>query len=32
MEEETLLILDASVAVKWFTMEPLRDKALIIKG
>ena len=31
MEEETLLILDASVAVKWFTMEPLRDKALIIR-
>ncbi|MCD6260933.1 MAG: type II toxin-antitoxin system VapC family toxin [Thaumarchaeota archaeon] len=32
MEEETLLILDASVAVKWFTMEPLRDKALIIRN
>ena len=31
MEKETLLILDASVAVKWFTMEPLRDKALIIR-
>jgi len=31
VEEETLLILDASVAVKWFTMEPLRDKALIIR-
>jgi len=31
MEEETLLVLDASVAVKWFTMEPLRDKALIIR-
>ena len=31
MEEETLLILDASVAVKWFTIEPLRDKALIIR-
>jgi len=30
--EETLLILDASVAVKWFTMEPLRDKALIIRN
>ena len=32
MEEETLLILDATVAVKWFTMEPLRDKALIIRN
>ena len=31
MEKETILILDASVAVKWFTMEPLRDKALIIR-
>ena len=31
MEKETLLILDASVAVKWFTIEPLRDKALIIR-
>jgi len=31
MEKETVLILDASVAVKWFTMEPLRDKALIIR-
>ena len=32
MEKETILILDASVAVKWFTMEPLRDKALIIRN
>ncbi|MDJ0270471.1 MAG: type II toxin-antitoxin system VapC family toxin [Aigarchaeota archaeon] len=28
---EKALILDASIAVKWFTAEPLRDKALIIR-
>ena len=31
MEKETVLILDASVAVKWFTMEPLRDKEVVMK-
>ena len=31
MEEEEVLILDASVAVKWSTDEPLREKALIIR-
>lgn len=31
MEEEKILVLDASVAVKWFNVEPLRDKALIIR-
>lgn len=31
MEEEKVLVLDASVAVKWFNVEPLRDKALIIR-
>lgn len=31
MEEEKILVLDASVAVKWFNVEPLREKALIIR-
>ncbi|MCX8193642.1 MAG: type II toxin-antitoxin system VapC family toxin [Nitrososphaeria archaeon] len=31
MEEEEVFVLDASVAVKWFNVEPLRDKALIIR-
>jgi predicted nucleic acid-binding protein len=31
MAEEEILILDASVAVKWFNPEPLRDKALEIR-
>lgn len=31
MEEEKVLVLDATVAVKWFTNEPLRDKALLIR-
>ncbi len=32
MEEEKILVLDASVAVKWFNVEPFRDKALIIRN
>ncbi|MEM1976941.1 MAG: type II toxin-antitoxin system VapC family toxin [Nitrososphaerota archaeon] len=32
MEEEKILVLDASVAVKWFNVEPLREKALIIRN
>lgn len=31
MEEEKILVLDASVAVKWFNVEPFRDKALIMR-
>jgi len=31
MEEEKVLVLDATVAVKWFTNEPLRNKALLIR-
>ena len=31
MAEEKILVLDASVAVKWFNPEPLRDKALEIR-
>lgn len=31
MEEEKVLVLDASVAVKWFNVEPFRDKALLIR-
>lgn len=31
MEEEKILVLDASIAVKWFNIEPFRDKALIIR-
>ena len=31
MAEEEVLILDASVAIKWFTHEPLREKALVIR-
>lgn len=31
MEGEKVLVLDASLAVKWFNVEPLRDKALIIR-
>jgi len=31
MEEEKVLVLDATVVVKWFTNEPLRDKALLIR-
>ncbi|MEM4374497.1 MAG: type II toxin-antitoxin system VapC family toxin [Nitrososphaerota archaeon] len=30
MEEEKVLVLDASVAVKWFSAEQLREKALLI--
>jgi len=32
MAEKKILVLDASVAVKWFTLEPLRDKALAIRN
>ncbi|MEM1949829.1 MAG: type II toxin-antitoxin system VapC family toxin [Candidatus Caldarchaeum sp.] len=32
MEEEKVLVLDASVAVKWFNVEPLREKALTIRN
>ncbi|MEM4346493.1 MAG: type II toxin-antitoxin system VapC family toxin [Candidatus Caldarchaeum sp.] len=32
MEEEKILVLDASVAVKWFNVEPLREKALTIRS
>ncbi|MEM0441161.1 MAG: type II toxin-antitoxin system VapC family toxin [Candidatus Caldarchaeum sp.] len=31
MEEEKILVLDASVAVKWFNIEPLREKALLVR-
>ena len=31
MEEEKILVLDASIAVKWFNVEPLRDKALLLR-
>ncbi|MDV3278461.1 MAG: type II toxin-antitoxin system VapC family toxin [Nitrososphaerales archaeon] len=31
MAAEEVLILDASVAVKWFSQEPLRDKALALR-
>ncbi|MEM2945934.1 MAG: type II toxin-antitoxin system VapC family toxin [Thermoproteota archaeon] len=32
MEEEKVLVLDASIAVKWFNVEPLREKALTIRN
>ncbi|GBC71180.1 hypothetical protein HRbin02_00959 [Candidatus Calditenuaceae archaeon HR02] len=32
MEEEKILVLDASVAVKWFNVEPLRKEALTIRN
>ena len=31
MEEEKILVPDASVVVKWFNIEPFRDKALLIR-
>lgn len=31
MEEGEVFVLDASIAVKWFDVKPLRDKALIIR-
>ena len=31
MAEEKILVVDASVAVKWFNPEPFRDKALKIR-
>lgn len=31
MEEEKALVIDASVVVKWFNIEPLHDKAIAIR-
>nr|BAE03231.1 hypothetical conserved protein [uncultured Candidatus Nitrosocaldus sp.] len=31
MEEEKVLVIDASVVVKWFNIEPLHDKAIAIR-
>ncbi|MEM2036709.1 MAG: ABC transporter substrate-binding protein, partial [Candidatus Caldarchaeum sp.] len=31
MEEQKILVLDATVAVKWFNVEPLREKALLVR-